>query len=76
MNEIAAHTNTKTKKILIIYPGRGDDPKGFNNKYVAIGNILTEKDICVVVRIGNSSLDDASYPTMLKSRLRDSINYA
>lgn len=72
--EIAIHPASNGKMVLN-YPGITGDIDGYNNKYGQLADLMQERGICTVVRMGNRHFPELPYPEGMIDNFRFVINH-
>ena len=73
--EIAIHL-ASNGTIVLNYPGITGDIDGYNNKYGQLADFVQERGVGTVIRMGNKSFSNLSYPKGMIDNFRYLIDYA
>ena len=68
---------TKSRAVLVMYPGADGSVDGYNNKYRKIANLIQSKNIASVVRLDNKYCysGDLPYVELMVNRIAQVIEY-
>ena len=72
--DIAVH-DSDNKTIILNMPGYNEDSDGLGNKYLHLADLLQDRNMGTIVRLGNKKYDGLNFASTMRGNLRFAIDY-